>query len=245
MTNNSTQVITGKARISYEHLLKPYSNQPGSEEKYSVTLIIPKADIATKQKIDAAIYAAIQAGISGKWGGVKPAQPAVPVYDGDGIRPNGEAFSAECKGCWVFTASSKQRPELVDINLNPILDATEIYSGMYARVSINFFAYFSSGKKGIGCGLGNVQKLADGEPLGSKTTAASDFGGDLPMQPNTYAAAPAPSYRAPQPQQQPQYASPQYNPRPQQAPQYAPQQPQQPQRQVATDPITGAPIYGI
>ncbi len=174
-----TSVTTNEVRISYEHLLKPHANQPGAEEKYSATLLIPKTDVQTKQRIDAAIQAAIQEGIAGKWGGARPANPAIPIYDGDGLRPNGEPFGPECKGHWVMTASSKRKPEIVDLNLNPILDATEIYSGMYARVNVNFFAYNTAGKKGIGCGLGPVQKTRDGEPLGFRVTAAEAFG-DLP-----------------------------------------------------------------
>ncbi|MFA9380172.1 MAG: DUF2815 family protein [Acetanaerobacterium sp.] len=226
-----TALVTGKVRISYEHLVKEYANQQGAEPKFSATLLIPKSDTATRQRIDAAIQAAIQEGTAGKWGGSRPQQPPVPIYDGDGLRPSGEAFGAECAGCWVMTASSKLRPNVVDINIQPILDATQIYSGMYARVSINFFAYNSAGKKGIGCGLGNVQKLEDGEPLGGRTTAEEDFGG-------------APAYQqTPPPAQYPQYAQ-----QPQQfPPQYGtPAQGylQMPQGYPAIDPITGQPVAG-
>lgn len=203
MANKPTQVTTNEVRISYEHLLKSYANQPGAEEKYSATLLIPKSDVATKQRIDAAMQAAAQEGMTSKWGGVRPAQLATPIYDGDGVRPNGEAFGPECKGCYVMTASSKQRPEIVDANLNPILDATEIYSGMRARVNINFFAYFNSGKKGVGCGLGPVQKTRDDEPLGGRVSAAEAFG--------TAPAVPGysqPVYTAPQQYTQPAGAAP-------------------------------------
>lgn len=254
MPNNSpTLVVTGRTRLSYEHLVKPYANKPGEEEKFSVTLLIPKTDIVTKQKIDAAINAAITAGVSGKWKGVRPPQIAIPLHDGDGVRRNGEAFGDECKGCWVMTASSKTRPEVVDLGLNPILSATEIYSGMFARASINFFAYDTSGNRGIGCGLNNIQKLEDGEPLAGRTSAADDFGGA-----SDYSAAPA--YQPPMappvypPQYTPQPAYPQqYAPQPAYPPQYAPQPPygypQATPAQPATyqppiDPITGKPSTG-
>ena len=190
-----TQFTTGEVRISFEHLLKPYAQQPGAEEKYSVTVLIPKSDAATKQRLDAAVQAAISEGVASKWGGVRPPQPSVPIHDGDGLRPNGEAFGPECKGCWVMTASSKQRQDVVDVNMNPIIEPTEIYSGMYARVCLNFFAYNSNGKKGIGCGLGPVQKTRDGDPLGGRITAAEAFGAPQPPQ---YAAAPNNAYAAPQ-----------------------------------------------
>lgn len=185
-----TQVTTGEVRISYEHLLKSYAQQQGQEEKYSATILIPKSDLATKQRLDAAVQAAISEGVTSKWGGVRPAQPSVPIHDGDGLRPNGEAFGEECKGCWVMTASSRQRQDIVDMNLNPIIEPTEVYSGMYARVSLNFFAYNSNGKKGIGCGLGPVQKTRDGEPLGGRITAAEAFAdtpASLPAQAAQYA----------------------------------------------------------
>lgn len=183
MNNKQTQVVTGKARFSFTHLFTPYAHQQGQEPKYSVTILVPKTDVATKQAIDMAIAVAKQEGLAGKWGGAVPPVCPVPVYDGDGTRPNGEPFGDECKGHWVFTASSKIAPQVVDTQVNPILDQSEIYSGIYGRVSVNFFPYFAAGRKGIGCGLNNVQKLSDGEPLGGRTSAADDFG----AQPQGYA----------------------------------------------------------
>ncbi|WP_420825485.1 DUF2815 family protein [Thermanaerosceptrum fracticalcis] len=198
------------------HLFQPYAARQGQEPKYSVTILIPKSDIATKQRIDAAIQAAIQQGINSKWNGVRPPQIAIPLHDGDGVRPSdGMPFGDECKGHWVMTASSKQQPAVVDINLNPIINQTEVYSGMYARVNVNFFAYNNSGKKGVGCGLGPVQKIADGEPLGGRISVEAAFGDGF---------TPQPSY------QQPVYSSQNY------------QQPYAPPTQI--DPITGKPIAG-
>ena len=67
------------------------------------------------------------------------------------------------------------RDRIVDKAVKPILDRNEVYSGCYARVSLNFYAFNSNGNKGVACGLGNIQKIRDGEPLGSRTTAADDF----------------------------------------------------------------------
>ena len=225
--NKPTQVTTGEVRISYEHLLKPYAQQQGAEPKFSATLLIPKSDIGTKQRIDAAIQAAIAEGVAGKWNGARPPQPPTPVYDGDGLRPNGEMFGEECKGHWVMTANSKQQQEIVDMQMNPIFDSTQVYSGMYARVVINFFAYNAAGKKGIGCGLGPVQKTRDGEPLGGRMPAAEAFGGGFDS--TAYPAAPpqqAPAYGAPAqaPANQWYPQSTQYTNFPQQAPQQTPQQ---------------------
>ena len=103
------------------------------------------------------LEAAKQRGISDKWNGVCPPIVPTPVYDGDGVRPSdGMPFGAECKGHWVFTASAKADypPEVVDRMGNPIINQSEVYSGMYGRVNVTFYPYMFGGKKGIGCGLG-------------------------------------------------------------------------------------------
>lgn len=178
---NNASVTTGKVRLSFVHLLKPYAHQPGQEETYSTTILLPKSDVETKARIDAAIEEAKKKGAADKWGGVVPPIVPTPIYDGDGVRPSdGMEFGPECKGHWVFTARSKSDypPEVVDANCNPIISHAEVYSGMYGRVNVSFFPYAYGGKKGIGCSLGPVQKLADGEPLsGGAPTAASVFGG--------------------------------------------------------------------
>jgi Protein of unknown function (DUF2815). len=205
-TNKATQVTTGEVRLSYEHLLKPYTVDPKNEAKYSVTLLIPKTDYATKSRIDAAIQAAILEGVTNRWGGKRPPQPAIPLWDGDGVRLNGESFGEECKGHWVMTASSKQKQDIVDLQRQPILDATQIYSGMYALAAINFFAYDSNGKRGIGCGLGPIMKTRDGEPLGGRMTADDAFGapdGYNVTAPQMSAYPAQPTYQAPQAAQAP------------------------------------------
>jgi hypothetical protein len=144
---NIQDVVTGKVRLSFVHLLTPYAREQRGEAKYNTTILSPKTDIITKQRIDAAINAAIQEGVASKWNGVRPTVLAIPVYDGDCVRPSdGMPFGEECKGHWVFTASSKQATEIVDLRVQRIFNATEIYSGIYARVSVRFFSYASNGK---------------------------------------------------------------------------------------------------
>lgn len=191
---NLTNVTTGKARLSFVHLFKPYAFQPGQEEKFSTTILVPKSDADTMNRINAAIEAAKQRGAQDKWGGVLPPVIPTPVYDGDGVRPSdGMPFGPECKGHWVFTASAKADypPEVVDSMGNPIINQSEVYSGMYGRVNVTFYPYAFGGKKGIGCGLGPVQKLSDGEALGgSAPTAAQVFGSVAPAA-QVYQHAPA------------------------------------------------------
>lgn len=217
----SDTIVTGEVRFSYVYVFTPKTPQNGGDPKYSMTLLIPKTDIATKQAIDTAIQQTLQESISTVFGGQMPAVPAVPIYDGDGVRPSGELFTDECHGHWVLTASSKAKPEVVDANVQPILSSTAVYSGCYGRASIRFFAYNKAGRKGIGCGLGNVQKLRDGEPLGGGTTAKQDFGTPVqpiqqsygqppavPQQPQYNQPVPQGQYSQPMPTQQPQYNQP-------------------------------------
>lgn len=170
-------IVTGKVRFSYVNIFRTRLDQDGTDSgKYSITLLIPKSDAATKKALDEGMKKALQEGLASKFGGVMPPSPRTPLYDGDGVRPSGEPFGAECKGHWVITASTKTKPQVVGPDRAPILNETEVYSGCYGRVSLRFFAYSMSGNKGVGCGLGNVQKLEDGEPLGGGTSAAQDFG---------------------------------------------------------------------
>ena len=53
-----------------------------------------------------------------------------------------------------------------------------MYSGVYGRASITFYAFNKNGSKGIACGLNNLQKISDGEPLGGKNRAEDDFADD-------------------------------------------------------------------
>lgn len=178
-------LVTGKVRFSYANVFEPRAAQNGGEPKYSVTLLIPKTDNVTYQRIIAEINKTLQENVADTFKGVMPANPRIPIYDGDGLRESGETFRAECKGHWVMTAKSNVAPEVVDENCQPILSKNEFYSGCYGRASIRFYAYNQNGNKGIGCGLGNVQKLEDGQPLDGRTTAAEDFG--TPIQ-NQYQA---------------------------------------------------------
>ena len=195
MVNEGTNFTTGEVRMSFVHLTKPYAMQPGAPEKYSVTCLLPKTDVATKQRMDAAIQMAIQKGVQDKWNGVKPPNVKTPVWDGDGVKNDGTPFGPECKGCWVFTASTfaESKPEIVDASMNPIINGSDIYSGMYGHVNINAFPYANSGNRGIGFGLGPVQKTRDGEVLGgARVTAAAAFGAPAGQTVDPFTGKPLP-----------------------------------------------------
>lgn len=165
-----TKVVTGMVRLSYAHLHEPKSIE-GSEPKYSVSLIIPKSDTSTLKAINEAIKEAQEEGKGYVWGGKIPANLKLPVRDGDEERPDDEAYADS----YFINANSVRKPEIVDLRGNKGLGPDEVYSGCYARVSVNFYPFNVSGNRGIACGLGNVQKLDDGEPLGGFTRAEDDF----------------------------------------------------------------------
>ena len=172
--NNTTKVVTGIVRLSYANIWEPASVNGGTP-KYSVSLIIPKSDTKTIAAINAAVDAAIKQGAA-KFGGKIPNKAALklPLRDGDTERED-EAY----KDSYFVNANSTTAPQIVDRAVQPILDRSEVYSGCYARVSVTFYACNSNGNRGIACGLGNIQKIRDGEPLGGRTSAADDFATDL------------------------------------------------------------------
>ena len=175
---NPTKVITGpNTRWSYANVWEAKSINGGAP-KFSVSLIIPKSDTKTVEKIKAAIQAAYEEGESKLKGNGKtvPALSALktPLRDGDLERPDDEAYA----NSYFVNANSGTAPGIVDADRQPIIDHSEVYSGVYGRASINFYAFNSNGNKGIACGLNNLQKMRDGEPLGGKTRAEDDFADD-------------------------------------------------------------------
>ena len=175
---NPTKVITGvNTRWSYANVWDPKAID-GGKPKYSVSLIIPKDDEVTVNKIKAAIQAAYEEGQSKLKGNGKSVPPLSaiknPLRDGDIEKPDDEAYA----GAYFVNANSSTAPGVVDADRQPIIERSEVYSGVYGRASINFYAFNSNGNKGIACGLNNLQKIRDGEPLGGKASAASDFATD-------------------------------------------------------------------
>lgn len=171
--NASTKVVTGKVRLSYVHVWEKYSPDPVKQEpKYSVTLLIPKSDTVTMDKINAALLAAYDKGKS-KLGGKKFEQVKTTLKDGD--TDADLERNPENAGCWYLTVSANTKPGIVDAQVEPILDQSEVYSGIYARVSMNAFAYDAGVNKGLSFGLNHIQKIADGEMLGGRTKASDDF----------------------------------------------------------------------
>jgi len=176
--NQATKVITGKVRLSYCHIFEPRPDDDGNE-KYSCSILIPKSDKETLRKIKAAVDAAVELGKS-KWGGKVPANLKKPLRDGDEERPDDEAYA----GHYFLNATSKTRPGIAKpigkgpdgkMKFQEITDSTEVYSGCYAKVSLNFYPFDAKGNRGVAAGLNNVVKVQDGDFLGGRSSVNDDF----------------------------------------------------------------------
>lgn len=175
MSKNPMKVITGpNTRWSFANVWEAKSINGGTS-KFSVSLIIPKSDTKTVAKIKAAIEAAYREGEAKLKGSGKTVPPLsaikTPLRDGDTERPDDPAYT----NAYFINANSTTAPGIVDADRQPILERSEVYSGVYGRASINFYAFNSNGNRGIACGLNNLQKIRDGEPLGGKSRPEDDF----------------------------------------------------------------------
>lgn len=170
---SKTKVVTGRVRLSYAHVFEPYSNQDDQAPKYSCVLLIPKSDKATIKAIKRAQQAALEQGKDRTFGGKIPKVWKDTLRDGDEEKDTDA--NPEYAGHMFMSVSAKTRPGIVDRDLNPITDTAEVYSGCYARVSINCFPYAVSGNKGVSFGLNHIQKVADGDFLGGRSRAEDDF----------------------------------------------------------------------
>lgn len=179
-TQTPTQVTTGKVRLSYANIFEPKSID-GGKSKYSVSIIIDKEDKETIAKIEKAIKAAFDAGISKlglKAGAAMPKNFKTPLRDGDEDRPNDEAYV----GKLFLNCSTDKKPIVCDLSRQVITDPLAVVSGDYARVSLNFYAFNTNGNKGIAAGLGAVQFVKKGEPLGSSVNIDVAFGDDFEIE---------------------------------------------------------------
>ena len=165
------KVIFGPCRLSYTHVFNRY-NPDGDQAdgKYMTNVLIPKDEKETIEAINKAIAEAKKQAIVSKWGGKEPKKLDMPLRDGD------EKDDENYEGHLFVNAKSTTRPGIVDRKKVPIVDEEEIYSGVWAIVSITFFGYDKNGNKGVACGLNNIMKFKDDEHFGGRVSAESDFG---------------------------------------------------------------------
>lgn len=160
-------------RLSYAHLLKPYASDANLEPKYSVMMMIPKADKAThKALMDAAKEcfennAAMFKGYD--------LEDLFTINDGDGKSPKGKRYGDENHGYWLRNASNKRKPKVIDKAQNEIIDEEDVYSGCWAKVGLTLYPYAVNGNVGIGASLDLVMKVRDDEPLGGVASVDDYF----------------------------------------------------------------------
>lgn len=173
-----TKVVFGPCRLSYTHVFSKYSpDGDAASGKYMTNVLIPKEEKETIKAIQQAIEATKKAAVTSKWGGKEPKKLDMPLRDGDTDKEDDDVYS----GHFYVNAKSNTRPGVCDKNKSPIMDEDEIYSGVWAIVSVTFFGYDVSGNRGVACGLNNIMKFKDGERLGGRASAETDFA-DIDME---------------------------------------------------------------
>lgn len=166
---NETKVVFGPCRLSFTHVFNKYSPNGEGEGKYMTNVLIPKSEKKTIKSLDQAIETAKKAGVVSKWGGKEPKKLDMPLRDGD------DKEDDVYQDHFYINAKCNTRPGVVDKNKNPIVDEEEMYSGVWAFVSVTFYAYDVSGNRGVACGLNNLMKFKDDDHLGGRVSADSDF----------------------------------------------------------------------
>ena len=167
-----TKVVFGPCRLSYTHVFSKYApDGDASKGKYMTNVLIPKSEKETIKAIQQAIDAAKKSATASKWGGKEPKKLDMPLRDGDTDKEDDDVYIDH----FYLNAKCQTRPGVCDKHRNPITDEDEVYSGVWAIVSVTFFGYDVSGNRGVACGLNNIMKFKDGERLGSRASAESDF----------------------------------------------------------------------
>nr|DAI75404.1 MAG TPA: DNA helix destabilizing protein [Caudoviricetes sp.] len=171
--------VTFPARLSFHDLFTPRAAQEGGTPKYQAVLLIPKNDEKTIAAVNTAIDAAVQDAVAR--GTIKQAiDPTMtqypPLRDGDRPKNDGTSRGDAYTDHWFISAkaSESRKPFVVDGNVHPILDQSEVYSGMYVNAAVQFYVYSNSGNVGVAASLNGIQKVKDGERLGAEPTTAED-----------------------------------------------------------------------
>lgn len=164
-----TKVLIKNVRASYAHVFEPQAINEGDEPKYNTSLIVSKDDTESVNKINKAIANAAENGKE-KFGGKVPANLKKPLRDGDIDREDDEAY----ENAYFLNANTKRKPQVLDMDGQRTDDPDDVYSGCYIHVTVNFYPFAVNGNKGVACGLGNIMKAADGEPLGGGGAKAED-----------------------------------------------------------------------
>lgn len=149
-----TKVTTGIVKLAYANIFEAHAIEEveGYEPRYSTTVIISKNDIETMIALLKGINEAIN---QLKKDNNTKSKIRLPLRDGDLERPEDPLY----KGCYFLNTNSKNKPGIVDSNVNPIVEPMEVNNGSYAKVSFNLYSYNANGNRGIAAGLNNIQLI--------------------------------------------------------------------------------------
>lgn len=163
------KVVTKKpVRLTFTFL-------PDEDGVFRTSVLIPKKDKALVAQIEEAIEEAKEYGKTAKWGGKIPRNLKIAFQDGDDTDLD---KYPENEGHWLLNARSKKKVGLVDIDRQPILDVSEIYSGCWAYVSVTSFAYDNE-SKGVSFFLNNIMKARDDESFGGSSASPDEDFADI------------------------------------------------------------------
>lgn len=193
------KIFTPVFRCSFVNLFKPAETKdkqgrPTGKFEYAVTAAFEPNEISELEKL-------VEEAVFEKWGNKPPIILRNPLRPGTQLsptNPNGYdlAKRPEYAGKVIAVFKSPtirhadgsfdttRKPGLVDWNNEVIIDRSQAYSGMYARAQIVAAAY-DKGSDGVNFYLHNVQKVRDGEPLGSARERAEDVFAPFAAVPQT------------------------------------------------------------
>lgn len=179
---------TPKFRLSFPELFNAKSMEEGGEKKYGCSAVWTPDDFSeVEKKLWKKLLKALDDESKSRFN--KP-WAKLPANVRRGLRDGEERSDMEGYGDGTMFASltTKMRPGVVsnergeDGKFLPISpeegNDDEIYPGCYCRATVTVYSYDGKGK-GVAIGLMNIQKVADGERLDSRTDAAEDFDDDF------------------------------------------------------------------
>jgi len=165
-------------RVAFPHVFKTKYNKLNKKDEYGLVALFETGQDLKVLKV------AAQEALAKKFGQDKTQWPEnlkSPFRDqGDRETKNKTTGKMEMpqgyvKGAVYLNLRSEQRPGVVDHNVVDIIDSGDFYGGCYAIASVNAYAYDQGGNVGVAFGLGNIQKIKDGDAFGNRTKPQDDF----------------------------------------------------------------------
>lgn len=180
------RVLSPAGRLAFPHLFEPTLVPGGREEVYNCVLVF-EPDVNLDELKAAVRYAADAAFPDGEWQRLRKLNKfRLPFRRAEEYETYGEPFDVPDR---IFiSASSRERPGVVDQRVKPIIDQSEMYAGCFARARLYTHPYNTAGNAGVTFFLNNIQKVKDGPRLSGRRSAEEDFapvegGGDSGSDP--------------------------------------------------------------